>query len=54
MGKKTQVPGKNVSNLMNITIQKEEEEEYNKCFDQCFDNELLDLSKKRQHEVSLE
>ena len=39
-------------NLMDIAIEEEEEEEVNKCFDECFDDEVLDLRRNRKREVS--
>ena len=39
---------------MGIAIEEEEEEEGNDCFDECFDNEVLDLRQTIKREVSLE
>ena len=41
-------------NLMDIVIEEKEEEEGNECFDECFDDEVLGLRRKRKQEVSLE
>ena len=50
--KVTEGSGGNGSNLMDIAIEEEEEEEVNKCFDECFDDEVLDLRRNRKREVS--
>ena len=50
--KVTEGSGWNGSNLMDIAIEEEEEEEVNKCFDECFDDEVLDLRRNRKREVS--
>ena len=44
----------NGSNIMDIAIEGEEEDEGNECFDECFDDEVLNLRRKRKQEVSLE
>ena len=44
----------NGSNLMDIVIEEEEEEEGNECFDMCFDDEVLDLRRKIKQEEILE
>ena len=46
--------GKNGSNLEDMQIEEEKEEDGNKCFDECFDDQVLDLGLKRKREVSLE
>ena len=33
-------------NIMDIVIEEKEEEEGNECFDECFDDEVLDLRQK--------
>ena len=43
----------NGSNLMEVYIEYEEEQEDNDCFDECFGDEVLDLRRKKG-EVSLE
>ena len=62
IGRKTEVlkskvkqgSGTNDSNIMDIEIEKEEQEEGNACFDKCFDDEVLDLKQRRKLEVSSE
>ena len=39
---------------MDIVIDEEEEEEGHECLDYCFDDEVLDLRRKRKREISLE
>ena len=39
---------------MNISVEEEEEQEGNKCCDKRFDDEVLDLIRKRKREISLE
>ena len=50
----TEVSGTNDSNRMEIVIDKEEEEDGNEYFDECFDEDVLDLRRKIKWEVSLE
>ena len=52
--KVTEGSGTNGSNIMDIAVEDEEEEEGNKCFDECFDDEVLYSRRKRKRGVSLE
>ena len=52
--KVTEGSGTNGNNLINISIPEEEEGEGKECFDEYFDDEVLDLRQKRKQEVSLE
>ena len=54
MSKVSEVSVTIFSNLMEISIEEEEEEGGNKCFDKCFDDEVPYLRQKRKREVSLE
>ena len=45
--------GTNGSNLMDILIEEEEEEEGNEYFDECFDDKVLDLRRKSKWDISL-
>ena len=54
MSKEIEGSVKNGSNLMDTAIEEEEDEEGNKCFDECSDDEVLDLRRKRKREVCLE
>ena len=52
--KVTQVSGTNGSNIMDMVIEQEKEEEGKECVYKCFDGEVLYLRQKRKWEVSLE
>ena len=51
--KVTEGSGTNGSNIMDIAIEEEEDDKCNECFDELFDDEVLDLRRKKQ-EVSME
>ena len=52
--KVTDGSGTNFPNLMDIATEEEEEGGSNKCFDECFDDEVLYLRGERKWEVSLD